>query len=192
MAEGFSNSGLLALPYNAAGEQMGSTQDRVDAADGTDYVIGGITPADVADMAYIRVYGVYHGPEEALRDTWTLPVALEPAEERALTLDRQAGPYRLDALEISPLSIALTWRRTDGEVGHPGLQVTLRDGAQAALEAQGGRAHRGRLPGLLGLCPAGGAGGHRLDHHRRRDLPHKLKRAGAPHDEGPPRMSIIH
>ena len=26
MAEGFSNSGLLALPYNAAGEQMGSTR----------------------------------------------------------------------------------------------------------------------------------------------------------------------
>ena len=138
MAEGFSNSGLLALPYNAAGEQMGSTQDRVDTADGTDYVIGGITPADVADMAYIRVYGVYHGPEEPIQATWTLPVALEPAEERTLTLDRTAGPYRLDALELSPLSIALTWRRTDGEVGHPGLQVTLRDGAQAALEAQGG------------------------------------------------------
>lgn len=143
MAEGFANSGLLALPYDAAGEQMGSTQERVDTADGTDYVIGGIAPADVADMAYIRVYGVYHGPEEAIRETWTLPVTLEPAEERTIALDRAAGPYRLDALEISPLSIALTWRRTDGEVGHPGLQVTLRDGTQAALEAQGGVAVEG-------------------------------------------------
>ncbi len=31
-----------------------------------DYVIGGVAPDDVADMASIRVYGAYRGPEAAI------------------------------------------------------------------------------------------------------------------------------
>ena len=138
MAEGFDAGWLLALPYNAAGEQMGTTQGKAAVDGGVDFVIGGVTPADGADMACIRVYGAYRGPEAAIEGSWTLPVTPEPAEERTLTLDRQAGPYRLDTLELSPLSAALTWSRTDGGQGHPSLQVTLRDGTQAPLEGKGG------------------------------------------------------
>ena len=138
MAEGFANRALLAVPYNAEQEQMGSTLDQFAVDGGTDYVIGGITPADVADMESIRVYGAYRGPEEAIQGTWILPVTLEPAEQRTITLNRQVWPYRLDALELSPLSVALTWRRLDGQPGHPGIQVTLRDGTQAGLEVKGG------------------------------------------------------
>ena len=138
MAEGFDAGWLLALPYNAAGEQMGTTQGKAAVDGGVDFVIGGVTPADGADMACIRVYGAYRGPEAAIEGSWTLPVTPEPAEERTLTLDRQAGPYRLDTLELSPLSAALTWSRTDGGQGHPSLQVTFRDGTQAPLEGKGG------------------------------------------------------
>ena len=117
MAEGFDAGWLLAMPYNAAGEQMGTTLDEMAVDGGMDFVIGDITPADWADMTCIRVYGAYRGPEAAIKGSWILPVTLEPAEERTLTLDRQAGPYRLDTLELSPLSAALTWEHIDGGQG---------------------------------------------------------------------------
>ena len=59
MAEGFDAGWLLAVPYDAAGEQMGSTLEQTAVDGGMDYVIGGVAPDDVADMASIRVYGAY-------------------------------------------------------------------------------------------------------------------------------------
>ncbi|UQT49553.1 hypothetical protein M5E87_07100 [Flavonifractor plautii] len=66
MAEGFDAGWLLAVPYDAAGEQMGSTLEQTAVDGGMDYVIGGVAPDDVADMASIRVYRAYRGPEAAI------------------------------------------------------------------------------------------------------------------------------
>lgn len=102
MAEGFTGDGLLAVPYDAGNEQMGSTLERIAVDGGMDCVVGGITPADAADMAYIRVYGTYRGPEAPIEGTWSLPVALEPAEARTLTLERELGNFRVGLVELSP------------------------------------------------------------------------------------------
>ena len=138
MAQGFSNSALLALPYNAAGEQMGSTLETTAVPDGVDCLIGGIGPEDVAAMEVIRVYGAYRGPEEPVTGTWTLPVTLEPADQRVLPIDRAVGPYWLEQATISPLSVSIQWKRLDGQQGHPPLQVTLCNGQQAGLGMTGG------------------------------------------------------
>ena len=48
MAEGFTGDGLLAVPYDAGDEQIGSTLERIAVDGGMDCVVGGITPADAA------------------------------------------------------------------------------------------------------------------------------------------------
>lgn len=138
MAEGFSNSALLAVPYNADGAQMGSTLKTTAVPDGVDCLIGGIGPEDVAAIEVIRVYGAYRGPEEPIQGTWTLPVTLEPAQQRVLTIDQAVGPYWLERATISPLSVSVQWRRLDGQQSHPSLQVTLRGGERAGLGMTGG------------------------------------------------------
>ena len=141
MAEGFTGDGLLAVPYDAGNEQMGSTLERIAVDGGMDCVVGGITPADAADMAYIRVYGTYRGPEAPIEGTWSLPVALEPAEARTLTLERELGNFRVGLVELSPLSVAVSYDRLHGEPGFlSSLQVTRKDGTQAALEMKMGSA----------------------------------------------------
>ena len=141
MAEGFTGDGLLAVPYDAGNEQMGSTLERIAVDGGMDCVVGGITPADAADMAYIRVYGTYRGPEAPIEGTWSLPVTLEPAEARTLTLERELGNFRVGLVELSPLSVAVSYDRLHGEPGFlSSLQVTRKDGTQAALEMKMGSA----------------------------------------------------
>ena len=88
MAEGFDAGWLLAVPYDAAGKQMGSTLEQTAVDGGMDYTIGGVAPDDVADMASIRVYGAYRGPEAAIEGEWSLPVELEPAEQRVILVGR--------------------------------------------------------------------------------------------------------
>ena len=64
MAEGFANRALLAVPYNAEQEQMGATLDQFAVDGGTDYVIGGITPARKLQI-FAEQFGVqvaWHGP----------------------------------------------------------------------------------------------------------------------------------
>ena len=41
MAEGFTGDGLLAVPYDAGNEQMGSTLERIAVDGGMDCVVGG-------------------------------------------------------------------------------------------------------------------------------------------------------
>ena len=67
MAEGFDAGWLLAVPYDAAGKQMGSTLEQTAVDGGMDYTIGGVAPDDVADMASIRVMGPTAAPRRPSR-----------------------------------------------------------------------------------------------------------------------------
>ena len=108
MAEGFDAGWLLAVPYDAAGKQMGSTLEQTAVDGGMDYTIGGVAPDDVADMASIRVYGAYRGPEAAIEGEWSLPVELEPAEQRVILVGRT-----LERIEVSGMNIAVYYRGGD-------------------------------------------------------------------------------
>ena len=114
MAEGFDAGWLLAVPYDAAGKQMGSTLEQTAVDGGMDYTIGGVAPDDVADMASIRVYGAYRGPEAAIEGEWSLPVELEPAEQRVIPVGRtlEDGFY-VERIEVSGMNIAVYYRGGD-------------------------------------------------------------------------------
>ena len=114
MAEGFDAGWLLAVPYDAAGKQMGSTLEQTAVDGGMDYTIGGVAPDDVADMASIRVYGAYRGPEAAIEGEWSLPVELEPAEQRVILVGRtlEDGFY-VERIEVSGMNIAVYYRGGD-------------------------------------------------------------------------------
>lgn len=114
MAEGFDAGWLLAVPYDAAGEQMGSTLEQTAVDGGMDYTIGGVAPDDVADMASIRVYGAYRGPEAAIGGEWSLPVELEPAEQRVIPVGRTLeGGFYVERIEVSGMNIAVYYRGGD-------------------------------------------------------------------------------
>lgn len=70
---------------------MGSIAGPNAVDGGMDYTIGGVAPDDVADMASIRVYGAYRGPEAAIEGEWSLPVELEPAEQRVILVGPHPG-----------------------------------------------------------------------------------------------------
>ena len=91
---------------------MGSTLERTAVDGGMDYVIGGVAPDDVADMASIRVYGAYRGPEAAIEGEWSLPVELEPAEQRVIPVGRTLE----DGFYVEPLPESTRPRR-DGPGG---------------------------------------------------------------------------
>ena len=100
MAEGFDAGWLLAVPYDAAGKQMGSTLEQTAVDGGMDYTIGGVAPDDVADMASIRVYGAYRGPE--------------PAEQRVIPVGRTLeGGFYVERIEVSGMNIAVYYRGGD-------------------------------------------------------------------------------
>lgn len=114
MAEGFDAGWLLAVPYDAAGKQMGSTLEQTAVDGGMDYTIGGVAPDDVADMASIRVYGAYRGPEAAIEGEWSLPVELEPAEQRVIPVGRTLeGGFYVERIEVSGMNIAVYYRGGD-------------------------------------------------------------------------------
>lgn len=114
MAEGFDAGWLLAVPYDAAGEQMGSTLERTAVDGSMDYTIVGVAPDDVADMASIRVYGAYRGPEAAIEGEWSLPVELEPAEQRVIPVGRTLeGGFYVERIEVSGMNIAVYYRGGD-------------------------------------------------------------------------------
>ena len=114
MAEGFDAGWLLAVPYDAAGEQIGSTLEQTAVDGGMDYTIGGVAPDDVADMASIRVYGAYRGPEAAIEGEWSLPVELEPAEQRVIPVGRTLeGGFYVERIEVSGMNIAVYYRGGD-------------------------------------------------------------------------------
>lgn len=123
LAEGCSDDALLALPYNAAGEQMGHTAAKTAVAGGVDSLIEGITPEDVADMAYIRVYGPYQGAEPAVEGIWVLPMTLEPAEQITIPVERTLdGGVYVEQIQLSSLSAVAFYR--GGEREWLPLQVT--------------------------------------------------------------------
>ena len=123
LAEGCSDKALLAVPYNAAGEQMGHTAAQTAVEGGVDSVLEGITPADVADMAYIRVYGPYRGPEAVIEGTWVLPVTLEPAEQSTIPMERMlGGGIYVERIQLSNLSAVVFYR--SGEREYFPLQIT--------------------------------------------------------------------
>ena len=79
-----------------------------------DYTIGGGAPDGVADMASIRVYGAYRGPGAAIEGEWSLPVELEPAEQRVILVGRtlEDGFY-VERIEVSGMNIAVYYRGGD-------------------------------------------------------------------------------
>ena len=93
---------------------MGSTLEQTAVDGGMDYTIGGVAPDDVADMASIRVYGAYRGPEAAIEGEWSLPVELEPAEQRVILVGRtlEDGFY-VERIEVSGMNIAVYYRGGD-------------------------------------------------------------------------------
>ena len=123
LAEGCSDKALLALPYDAAGEQMGDTGAQTAVEGGVDSLIEDITPADVADIAYIRVYGPYRSPEAVIEGTWALPVTLEPADQITIPLERalDGGAY-VERIQVSNLSAVVFYR--GGEREYVSLRVT--------------------------------------------------------------------
>lgn len=116
LAEGCSDDALLALPYNAAGEQMGHTAAQTAVEGGVDSLIEGITPADVADMAYIRIYGPYQGPEPVIEGSWVLPMTLEAAEQITIPVERtlDGGEY-VEQIQLSNLSAVVFYRGWERE-----------------------------------------------------------------------------
>lgn len=123
LAEGCSDKALLAVPYNAAGEQIGHTAAQTAVAGGVDSRLEGITPANVADMAYIRVYGPYRGPEAVIEGTWVLPVTLEPAEQITIPVERTLdGGVYVERIQVSNLSTVVFYR--GGEREYFSLQLT--------------------------------------------------------------------
>lgn len=114
LAEGYSDKALLVLPYDAAGEQMGHTAARTAVEGGVDSLIEGITPEDIANIAYIRVYGPYRGTEQAIEGEWTLPLEIEAAEQKVVQVDRtlEDGVY-VDRVEVSGMNIAVFFQSED-------------------------------------------------------------------------------
>ena len=132
LAEGYSNDALLAVPYNAAGEQMGTTKAQTAVARGVDSLIEGITQADVADIAFIRVYGPYRGPEETIEGTWTLPVELKAAEQKIIQVGRTlVDGFYVERIEVSGMNIAVFFR--DGDKNWFPVWVTDRAGETAGV-----------------------------------------------------------
>lgn len=130
LAEGCSDDALLAVPYDAAGEQMGHTAAQTVVEGGVDSLIEGIAPEDVADMAYIRVYGPYRGPEQAIEGTWSLPITLEPADQITIPVERTLdGGIYVERVQVSNLSAAVFYR--GGEQEYFSLRVTDTQGRSA-------------------------------------------------------------
>lgn len=108
-AEGITGM-LLARPCNAAGEPLAHVT-ATEVEGGMDCVAEDF---DLAELAYIQVYGPYRGPEPAIEGEWTLPLELEAAEQRVLQVGRtlEDGVY-VDRVEVSGMNVAVFFRSED-------------------------------------------------------------------------------
>ena len=103
---------------------------------GIDFRFPRVTPETLADVEYLYLYGVYQGPEAPIEGSWSVPVKLELAGQQTVDLSgKQVGNFKLDRLEISPLTLAVFYERAAGEPGFLyDIQAAKRDGSAAALE----------------------------------------------------------
>lgn len=108
-AEGITGM-LLARPCNAAGEPLAHVT-ATEVEGGMDCVAEDF---DLAELAYIQVYGPYRGPEPAIQGEWTLPLELEAAEQTVIQVGRtlEDGVY-VDRVEVSGMNIAVFFQSED-------------------------------------------------------------------------------
>lgn len=139
LAPGYLDDGLLSVPYDQTGAQMGSIAEITPVAGGIDTVIEGVTPADLGRIGYIRVYGDYRGPELPLQLSCTMPLTLEPVEQRPVAVNRSIQGYMVRQVQLSPLGVTVFYSSTaEGRLfyGSGDVQVTLSEGEPPALELQ--------------------------------------------------------
>ena len=138
-APGYSDDGLLSVPYDQTGAQMGSIARRTSVEGGIDTAIKGVAPADVGRIGYIRVYGDYRGPEAPLTLSCAMPLTLTPVEQRSVAINRSIQGYMVRQVQLSPLGVTVFYSSTaEGRLfyGSGDVQVTLSEGEPPALELQ--------------------------------------------------------
>lgn len=109
-AEGITGM-LLARPCGADGMPLANIQ-AAEVEGGMDCLV--VEDFDLAELAYIQVYGRYRGPEPAIEGEWTLPLEIEAAEQKVIPVGRtlEDGVY-VDRVEISGMNIAVFFRSED-------------------------------------------------------------------------------
>lgn len=137
--QGFSGQRLSVIPESRSQPNTAVYQEdctRTPVEGGIDLRFPRVTPETLEDVDYLYLYGIYQGPEAPIPGSWSIPVTLEPAEQRIVDLGgKQAGNFTLDRLEISPLTLAVFYQRDGGEPGFlSGFQALDRDGSALPLE----------------------------------------------------------
>ena len=109
-AEGITGM-LLARPCGADGTPLANIQ-AAEVEGGMDCLV--VEDFDLAELAYIQVYGPYRGPEPAIEGEWTLPLEIEAAEQKVVQVDRtlEDGVY-VDRVEVSGMNIAVFFQSED-------------------------------------------------------------------------------
>lgn len=138
--EGYTGPGLLALPYDRQGNQMGETLEITEIGSDRDYCIADLTPDDLKNVDHIRAYGEYHGPETPMEGIWRIPLTLEPVECRQIDVDREIGGFPVKRVQMSPLGVTVFYRHGAGDgglfYGDSDVQITNQMGETVELSLQ--------------------------------------------------------
>lgn len=118
-------------PNQAIYQENGS---RTLVEDGVDYQFPNLTADRLDDLDYVQIYGLYQGPEEVIKGSWSIPVTLEQADQLEITVDRPLGSFQVNRVVVSPLTVAIFHTRLNGETGFlTWAQVIQKDGTEAKL-----------------------------------------------------------
>lgn len=109
-AEGITSM-LLARPCGGDGTPLANIQ-AAKVEGGMDCLV--VEEFDLAELAYIQVYGLYRGPEPAIEGEWTLPLEIEAAEQEVIPVGRtlEDGVY-VERVEVSGMNIAVFFQSED-------------------------------------------------------------------------------
>lgn len=142
--EGFQEKSLSVMPEsksqpNTAIYQQDSSRVLVEG--GVDYQFPRLTAGQLDDLDYVQIYGLYQGPEAVIKGSWSIPLTLEPAEQREISVSRQVGNFQVDRVAVSPLSLAVFYDRLNGEGGFlHSAQINFKDGTWVEMELKMGSA----------------------------------------------------
>lgn len=118
-------------PHQAIYQENGS---RTLVEGGVDYQFPNLTADRLDDLDYVQIYGLYQGPEEIIKGSWSIPVTLEQADQLEITVDRPLGGFQVNRVVVSPLTVAIFHTRLNGETGFlTWAQVIQKDGTEAKL-----------------------------------------------------------
>lgn len=116
LEEGYTGAALSVMPESKS--QPGSAIYQADSVkteveDGYDIMFPALSADKLSDLDSLRIYGGYRGPEARIEGEWRVPVALEPVEQREIAVNRQIGPFHVERLVVSPLSVAVFYSGRD-------------------------------------------------------------------------------